>query len=170
MGVLTAAGVRAESWCSLRTAEPWLRIPKAALVTRYRLANGELLSVVNVHGVNFALGTAEYRAQLDALRARLARHAGPVIVAGDFNTWSEDRKDVVAAVARELGLTAVAYTDDKRSRFLGEAVDHVYYRGLRAEPAQVVTVSSSDHHAVRVTFRLQPTRVAAAGRTPEPRL
>jgi endonuclease/exonuclease/phosphatase (EEP) superfamily protein YafD len=176
MGVLTAAGARAESWCSLRTAEPWLRIPKAALVTRYRLANGELLSVVNVHGVNFALGTSEFRAQLEALRERLARHDGPVIVAGDFNTWSEERQQIVATMTRELGLTAVSYEQDKRSRFLGEPVDHVFYRGLRAEPAQVVTVGSSDHHAVRVTFRIDTARLAAvptefaADMTPEPGL
>lgn len=172
-GVLTAAGARAESWCSLRTAEPWLRIPKTALVARYRLANGELLSVVNVHGINFALGTREFRAQLEALRERLARHDGPVIVAGDFNTWSEERHEIVATMARELGLTAVSYEQDKRSRFLGEPVDHVYYRGLRAEPAQVVTVSSSDHHAVRVAFRVGTTRLAAlppADTAPEPRL
>jgi endonuclease/exonuclease/phosphatase (EEP) superfamily protein YafD len=172
-GVLTAAGARAESWCSLRTAEPWLRIPKTALVTRYRLANGELLSVVNVHGINFALGTREFRGQLEALRERLARHDGPVIVAGDFNTWSGERHEIVAAMARELGLTAVSYEQDKRSRFLGEPVDHVYYRGLRAEPAQVVTVGSSDHHAVRVTFRIDTTRLATlppADTAPEPRL
>jgi len=172
-GVLTAANASAESWCSLRTAEPWLRIPKVALVARYRLANGELLSVVNVHGINFALGTREFRAQLEALRERLARHDGPVIVAGDFNTWSEERQEVVAAMARELGLTGVSYEQDKRSRFLGEPVDHIYYRGLHAEPAQVVTVDSSDHHAVRVTFRIDTTRLATlppADTAPEPRL
>lgn len=161
-GVLTAAGAEAESWCGLRATEPWLRVPKAALVSRYRLGNGELLAVVNVHGVNFALGTGEYRAQLEALRERLARHAGPVIVAGDFNTWSRERDAIVAAMTAELGLTAVSYRDDRRSRFLGRPVDQVYYRGLHAEPAQVVTVSASDHHAVRVTFRVDSPRLAAA--------
>lgn len=170
MGVLTAANVSAESWCSLRTAEPWLRIPKAALVARYRLANGEVLTVVNLHGINFELGTGDFRSQLAAVRARLDRHDGPVIVAGDFNTWSEERQQIVATLTRELGLNAVVYEQDKRSRFLGEPVDHVYYRGLRAEPAQVITVSSSDHHAVRVTFRLDTMRVAATQSAPAPGL
>ena len=153
-GVLTAATATPDSWCSLHAAEPWLRIPKSTLVARYRLATGEALMVANLHGLNFALGTSDFRAQLDALRVQFAQHDGPAILAGDFNTWSRERQGIVTAFARDFGLTAVSYEQDMRSRFFGRAVDQVYYRGLGAEPAQVITVRSSDHHAVRVTFKV----------------
>lgn len=162
-GVLTAANSRSESWCSLQASEPWLRVPKAALVTRHALAGGGTLLVANLHAINFAIGTSDFRAQLAALGERLAAHDGPMILAGDFNTWSRERQAVVTNLTRALDLAPVTFAADRRSRFFGEPVDHVYYRGLVAEPAEVLTVTASDHHALRVVFRRPAAlRVASA--------
>ena len=46
--------------CAYTHEEPWLQLPKSALWSRYQLSNGEQLAVVNIHAVNFTLGTEEY--------------------------------------------------------------------------------------------------------------
>src|SRR5262249_15325883 len=106
-GVLTAARARVDLACMLRAVEPLTRVPKAVVVTRYPFAGlSTSLLVANVHAVNFALGTSELRAQLEAVATILARHDGPVILAGDFNTWSAARRRAVDAIALRLGLEA----------------------------------------------------------------
>jgi endonuclease/exonuclease/phosphatase (EEP) superfamily protein YafD len=107
-----------------------------------------------VHAVNFTLGTSRLREQLEAVAAVLARHDGPVILAGDFNTWSVARRRAVDAIALRLGLRAVSLDPDERSRFLGEPVDQIYYRGLVPGAASAVPVRSSDHNPVSAVFRL----------------
>ena len=69
-GVLTATRVHPASVCTLRAYEPLLGIPKAALITQFRLEGRDTtLAVANLHSINFAPGTGEYRAQLDAIAA-----------------------------------------------------------------------------------------------------
>ena len=52
--------------------------------------------MANLHAINFALGTDAYRAQLDAIATELSHHRGPIVVAGDFNTWNDERDAVWA--------------------------------------------------------------------------
>jgi endonuclease/exonuclease/phosphatase (EEP) superfamily protein YafD len=154
-GVLTATRARLDHACMLRAVEPLVRIPKAVMVTRHPFAGSSTsLLVANVHAVNFTLGTSRLRAQLEAVAAILASHDGPVILAGDFNTWSTARRRAVEAIALRLGLRPVSPDPDGRSRFLGEPVDQIYYRGLVPAVAMAVPVSSSDHNPVIAIFRL----------------
>lgn len=44
--------------------------------------------VINIHAINFSIGVEVYGKQLDAIGEQVKRHAGPVIMAGDFNAWS----------------------------------------------------------------------------------
>ena len=89
-GVLTATRVHPASVCTLRAYEPLLGIPKAALITQFRLEGRDTtLAVANLHSINFAPGTGEYRAQLDAIADALAAHRGPIVFAGDFNVWND---------------------------------------------------------------------------------
>ena len=104
--------------------------------------------------MNFTLGTSRLRAQLEAVATILARHDGPVILAGDFNTWSTARRRAVDAIALRLGLQALSLAPDERSRFFGEPVDQMYYRGLVPSAAMALPVSSSDHNPVSAIFRL----------------
>jgi endonuclease/exonuclease/phosphatase (EEP) superfamily protein YafD len=154
-GVLTAARARADLACMLRAMEPLTRVPKAVVVTRHPFAGSSTsLLVANVHAVNFTLGTSELSAQLEAVATILARHRGPVILAGDFNTWSAARRGVVDALVLRLGLEAVSVAPDERSRFLGRPVDQIYFRGLVASSAMAIRVRSSDHNPVSAVFRL----------------
>jgi endonuclease/exonuclease/phosphatase (EEP) superfamily protein YafD len=154
-GVLTAARVRPDHVCMLRAMEPITRIPKAVVMTSYPISHSfESLLVVNVHAVNFTLGTTRLREQLEAVADVLARHSGPVLLAGDFNTWSAARRRAVDAIALRLGLQALSLEPDERSRFLGQPVDQMYYRGLIPSGAIAVRVRSSDHNPVSAVFRL----------------
>jgi endonuclease/exonuclease/phosphatase (EEP) superfamily protein YafD len=155
-GVLTATRVGPADACTLRAYEPLLGIPKAALVTRFRLLGRDTtLVIANLHAINFTLGTAEYRAQLDAIGDTLAAHRGPLVLAGDFNTWNDGRVAAVRDLAARLALAPVAFAIDDRTRFLGHIFDRVYTRGVEIIDAQAWTVKSSDHNPVAVSFRVR---------------
>jgi len=155
-GVLTATRVGPASACILRANEPLLGIPKAALITYYRLVQRDAtLAVVNLHAINFTLGTAAYAAQLEAIADALARHSGPIVVGGDFNTWSDERMEVVRAIAERLSLSPVAFDVDERKRFMGRVFDRVYVRGIEVLGASAWPVRSSDHNPVLVSLRVR---------------
>jgi endonuclease/exonuclease/phosphatase (EEP) superfamily protein YafD len=154
-GALSAARVRPASACVQRQFEPLLQLPKAAVIQRYGLSGTtERLAVANVHAINFTLGLADYREQLEAIARELADHRGPLIVAGDFNTWSASRFDVVKDVMQRMGLQPVLPLVDTRSRFFGQQVDYIFVRGLEVVHAAAPEVESSDHNPVLVTLRL----------------
>jgi len=160
-GVLTAARTPAARACSLRATEPVTRIPKSALTTTYRLAGREdTLLVANLHGINFTIGTTAFRQQIEAVAQQVALHRGPAILAGDFNTWNGARRAVLEEVAGRLGLIAVVVRDDQRTRFMGQPVDGMYYRGLQVVSAAAFPVTSSDHNPFSVTFRAPVAQLA----------
>lgn len=156
-GVLTAARVPASAACVSRAMEPLLGVPKSALVTYYRLAGRrQALAIANVHSVNFSLALGGYRRQLEGVAAVLAAHRGPVVLAGDFNTWSPARVDVLEDVAATLRLRRADPSDDVRSRFLGMPFDYVYVRGFDPVAVRVEPVTSSDHAPLIATLALLP--------------
>jgi len=155
VGVLTAARVAPVATCTQRVIEPIARLPKSAVITWMPLAGTtDTLAIANVHAINFTLTLADYRAQLDALADVLAQHRGPVVLAGDFNTWSAARAAELEAIALRLDLRAVTFADDRRTRFLGRPVDHVLVRGLAVITSGVEPVTSSDHNPVVVVLRV----------------
>lgn len=155
-GVLNLSRHQPSSACAYTVLEPWLRLPKSALLSVFPLSNKESLAVVNIHGVNFTFGTEDYHAQLAELQKALAAHDGPIIVAGDFNTWSEDRISVVREQASILGLEEVTFNEDYRTQFLtGLPLDHIFYRGLELKTAEAPVSGASDHNPMIAHFRLQ---------------
>jgi endonuclease/exonuclease/phosphatase (EEP) superfamily protein YafD len=155
-GVLVAARARALDGCTLRSFEPLLPLPKSALVVRFRLRGSTTVAVANLHGINFTLGLGRFREQLEAVAAELARHQGPAILAGDFNTWSEARHEVLAQIAARLGMVSVLIDDpDGRRLALGRHLDHFYFRGFRLVRAGAPHVDSSDHNPILVELELR---------------
>jgi endonuclease/exonuclease/phosphatase (EEP) superfamily protein YafD len=154
-GVMTLSS-HTPSWlCNFTTVEPWLRTPKAVTVTEHPLAGrDERLLAINIHAVNFTIGIEDLRRQLEPLLALLADHAGPAILAGDFNTWNDPRQRLVDDLLGLHGLSALEFRDDRRTRAFGRPLDHIYVRGLSAESAEVIPVSSSDHNALRARLRV----------------
>ncbi len=153
-GVMTASTVAPRSACVLREVEPLLRLPKSAIVSRYPLrGRHDTLAVANIHSINFALARGAYQAQLEAVISELASHQGPIVFAGDLNTWTAGRKAVLESVASRLGLEEVRLERDVRKRFFWNQVDYVFIRGLGVVNARVIEVDSSDHHPVSVVLR-----------------
>lgn len=154
-GVINLAKVMPAMACAYTQLEPWLRLPKSAIYARYRLSNQQELAVVNLHAVNFTYGTQEYQEQIAALLDELRSFAGPVIVAGDFNSWSEARMALLSAALTEIGLQAVVFESDNRTTFInGLPLDHVFYRGLILKKAEAPQSDASDHNPLLVSFRL----------------
>ncbi len=155
-GVLVASRIPPLGSCGLRINEPLLRLPKTMLVNSYKIkGSAENLLVVNLHGINFSLGTGAYAEQLSALYGILKFHDGPVLLAGDFNDWSEKRKEIVLNFVQKLSLRPLSYTDKRRTTFFGDPVDHIYYRGLEPINNKVHKVTSSDHNPITATFRIK---------------
>jgi len=168
-GVLTASPWVASHHCALTAWEPWLGTPKATSVTRYAFyrgratgesprvgTSGEMLNplmVVNVHAVNFAVGLEAYIEQFAAIGEVIMTHEGPLILAGDFNTWSEDRQDWLTGFMARHQLEAVTFSPDNRTMVFSRPIDHMYTRGLAVIDASVVTVDSSDHNPLLMTVR-----------------
>jgi endonuclease/exonuclease/phosphatase (EEP) superfamily protein YafD len=158
IGVLTSTRTAPLASCTERVVEPLIRLPKSAVITWFRLAGrDDTLAVANVHAINFTLDLASYRAQLMALADALAAHRGPLVLAGDLNTWTASRARVMRDVAARLGLTEVKPCEDRRSLFFGRQLDHIYVRGLVPVAAEALPVRSSDHNPLRATLRVALT-------------
>ena len=152
-GVMTLSTVQPGSHCALAHYEPWLLTPKATAIGLYPLDGGGELLVANLHGVNFSLGTDDLALQLADVAAQIQRHEGPVILAGDFNTWSLPRKAEVSVISEMLGLNSVSFAEDKRIRVFGYPLDHMLVRGLEVLESSTHPVQSSDHNPFTVTLR-----------------
>ncbi|PWD83809.1 endonuclease/exonuclease/phosphatase family protein [Ignatzschineria cameli] len=153
-GVMTLASSYPLYSRPFRTTEPFLRLAKSALVTVYPLHDKRLLMVVNVHSVNFSLGVKIYREQIQSIAEHVINHNGPVIFAGDFNTWSRKRRHLLYLFTRRMGLKPVIFNDDYRKAFFNSPLDFVFYRGLRLEKSEVIKTDASDHNPLLVDFRL----------------
>jgi len=155
-GVMTVADAAAVHSCGFHIKEPLIRIPKATLISYYTIkGSDEKLLVANIHGINFTLGLNAYRRQLTKLYEAVKHHQGPMIVAGDFNSWSQDRLAEVKQLVRDLSLTELEYSVNNKTHIFGHAIDHVFYRKLEILSETVWQVSSSDHNPISVSFRVQ---------------
>ena len=153
-GVLTLSSAAPNAHCAITSWEPWLGTPKATSITEYTLDGPQRLLAINMHGVNFTLGVNDFQKQLNDLNGMMADHPGPIIFAGDLNTWSEARQGLVDVFALRHNLRPVAFDPDLRTRTFGRALDHIYIRGLHPMSAHVVPVSSSDHNPLLVRLEV----------------
>lgn len=152
-GVMTAANSDAVRSCGFLTMEPVIQIPKSTLVSYYRIDGFEQnLLVANIHGINFTLGMGSYQQQLDDLYAAVKSHKGPMIMAGDFNSWSDERMLAVKQLMNRLSLHALSYQVNNKTQVFGNVIDHVFYRQLEPIEKKVWQVTSSDHNPISVRF------------------
>jgi len=145
--------------------------PKVSLVTEYPLITGENLLAVNVHLLNFERWSVKKIShQLEDLKSIMANHSGPIIMAGDFNTWNQKRLQLVKKITGDLELNEVTdfpqgrTTGGTGSEFWNEvlgvendlALDRVFFFGFKPTSAQVLNYSTSDHRAILVKLKLIP--------------
>ncbi|GIU48038.1 EEP domain-containing protein [Shewanella sairae] len=155
IGVMNLSRDPALSSCVFRKAEPYINFPKSMLVSYYLLSDDSQLLVVNIHSINFTFGLEEYLAQLEVVKAAMKDHTGPIIFAGDMNTWSDKRTVAIEDLLKATGLVEAVPIDDSRTTFFGHRLDHIYYRNLELVKAESIITSSSDHNPVKAYFRLE---------------
>jgi len=154
-GVMTVSAAKPLTQCNLVSVEPWLRSPKATVITEYGLTNtDQTLLVVNIHAVNFTFGTHDFHKQFRQALSILNDHAGPILLSGDFNTWHWRRSEILKEMTDSLSLEMLDYDEDHRKRFFGQPLDHIYIRGLEVLEATTRQVDSSDHNPMSVRLRL----------------
>ena len=155
-GVLTAARCPILETTGLKTQrrEMHFATRKSLLITTHPFADGTQLNAVNLHAINF-VSAASFVQEIERLGETLRLREGPLIVTGDFNTWSRKRMEYLERFARAVGLTPAAFANGHHiKRRFSKPLDHLYFRGLELVGAEAVdTGKVSDHNPILATFR-----------------
>lgn len=154
-GVMTLSRVTPDHVCVQRTMEPWLSLPKSTLISRFALEGSDrTLLVANIHAVNFTLGTGAFHSQLNQLAHALEKHDGPIILAGDFNTWNGSRIRVLEQTLIDpLSLDKVPFDRSQLKTVFEHNLDYVFFRGLQVVAKEAHDTTASDHNPMWVTFK-----------------
>ncbi|MFV8258337.1 endonuclease/exonuclease/phosphatase family protein [Bdellovibrio bacteriovorus] len=132
-----------------KTRELFWLTPKLTLFSEYSFGEKKALFVCT-HVLNFVTLKA-FTSSLYEIAEKIARFDGPVVLAGDFNTWNFKRYMIMKSIFRDLGLEHLDLEDDGRILKL----DHVFVRGFEVVKAKVHhTIVSSDHFPLEITLKL----------------
>jgi endonuclease/exonuclease/phosphatase (EEP) superfamily protein YafD len=158
-GVLTASQSRVidSKYIVSNFAEPFTQTPKMSLLSYFAVRGFKSqLLVVNTHAINF-VSLSEYENQINELYLKINSYGGPVIFAGDFNTWSAGRIEILQNYTKKLKLKEVSFDKDDRLKFFGRPLDHIYYSsGIQLLKASVRgELDGSDHKPIEVEFLLE---------------
>jgi endonuclease/exonuclease/phosphatase (EEP) superfamily protein YafD len=156
-GVLTACrtpSLEAKAYLS-QEREAFIGTHKSLLLCRYAVEGDEILLVVNMHAINFREQRA-FANESERLKTLLAEYDGPVIVAGDFNTWSRSRLVYLESIVASLGLRRVPMGKEGGVKSVfGNPLDLIFYRGLRPHDCKVLDDGNiSDHNPIYVQFEI----------------
>jgi len=155
-GVLTAAKCPITDTLGLKTSRRELHFAtrKSLLVTTHPFANGSPLTAVNLHAINFVSATV-FVEEIERLIEMLRRRTGPMIVTGDFNTWSRKRVEYMKNFARFISLESAVFENSHHiKRRFSKPLDHLYFRELECLGARAVdTGKVSDHNPIVAAFR-----------------
>jgi len=140
--------------------------PKMGLAATYPLSGRDntthRLLVVTLHGLNFEISPTGLSAQMKKIHRLITEFDGPVVVCGDFNTWSAERLAVVTRALPEFKEVPVNGGRPGASKVVsfigGDAklpIDRIFYRGLvPTGPATAFPTPLSDHVPVMAQFSL----------------
>jgi endonuclease/exonuclease/phosphatase (EEP) superfamily protein YafD len=136
--------------------EPILKTPKMVLATTYPIKGlVEPLLVVNIHAINFVTND-KFSRQVAQLVVAMESHVGPIILAGDFNTWNNTRFNSLMDITQKMGLQPVDVPRKASMRHLSRHLDHIFYRGLKLVKAKALTdVRTSDHIPLAAEFTIE---------------
>lgn len=136
--------------------EPVMWVRQATLYSWFKIKKSQKpLLVVNVHAINF-VPDYMYFEQIANIEKKIRKHNGPVIIAGDFNTFSLSKTKFVNLLVKKHKLKEVEFLNDKRKKFRAFPLDHIYVRGFNVVESQVEDSSlSSDHNALWTRLKLQ---------------
>jgi endonuclease/exonuclease/phosphatase (EEP) superfamily protein YafD len=133
-----------------------LRTPEASSITSYPFGEDrETLLLANVHAINVSLGTGAFKVQLERIAGAMRNHEGPIVFAGDSNTWDKDRVELVFSLTNELDLQEVSFDDSARKTVFGYPLDRIFWRGMAFDKDTTEPLASSDHDALIASWHLQ---------------
>ena len=139
-------GARAEffdlKYVRSKSRELFLLTPKIALLSQFKIeAHRERLMVVNTHSLNFTT-TNLFIKSIEEKLEKIHNHKGPMIFAGDFNTWNTRRWILLVQMLSQLKLHPVEFSND--SRFF--KLDHIFVRGINVHSTEILHgFKGSDH-------------------------
>lgn len=155
-GVLTASRVESKNAKAyLSEGKESLFGPhKSLLMSEYPFEDGSRLLVLNVHAINFRENKRYFR-ELERLLELMRHHDGPMIIAGDFNSWNKKRLVKLHKLREELTLDTVPFKQiDKVKSFMGNHLDFIFYRGMELiEFSALDNQGLSDHNPLFAQFR-----------------
>lgn len=133
--------------------EPVLNTPKTSLISLIEI-NGTEFMVINTHGINFVTIYA-YESQLEEIAGIAKSHKGPIIWAGDFNSWNIGRLQILKRAATSLDLEEISISNpDFIKSFMGYKLDRLFVRGLEGHKAKAFESKGSDHNPIILEFSI----------------
>ena len=128
--------------------EPVTETPKTTAYAKFNVSGKEeQLLVISMHGINFA-NIGAFERHIEQVKKNIEGHQGPVIFAGDFNTRTKKRYDLLLEMAYKLKLQEVRFINGHfRMTAVGSKniLDHAFVRGFDVRHAEVFKSDGSDH-------------------------
>lgn len=155
-GLLTASyfGFDAKQIERTHQRELLITTRKSMLLTSHSFCDGDVLHMVNMHGINF-VSFKSFDKELKKIESILKTYCGAMIVCGDFNNWSKKRMKALESFKEVLFLQkALIQEEDHVKHIFSKPIDHIFYRGLRLIRAEAInTKKVSDHNPLYAVFQ-----------------
>ncbi len=154
-GVLTLSKAKSLTAEFQKNYEGLLPTPKTILYTLYNLSDNNniiienKLLVVNIHGI--LISRASLYAQLETMVDKMARHKGPIMLAGDFNTMTSATYSKLKTIVERIGLTEVKIPKDLDKRvisFTGQYYDIIFSKQLKVINSYAIDLKETEHGKV----------------------
>lgn len=157
-GLITGSKVAPLSAKYIRTinTEPFAKTPKLTMLTTYDVEGIDRpLMVANIHGINFVTHDV-FSIEINRIFKVLKNHKGPMIFAGDFNTWSVERLKTLNRLASSIGLKPTVFFPDNRTTFNGNKLDQFYHTNdIHVTSAKAISeFQGSDHTPLLVNVHI----------------
>ncbi|AZZ35317.1 hypothetical protein CIK05_00365 [Bdellovibrio sp. qaytius] len=131
--------------------EPVVNTPKVTGFATIEISGHKVL-LISIHGLNANKGL-DFEKHIDQVVGVASKFEGPIIWAGDFNTWNPLRIAYLKSKGESIGMTLLVPETDSRKLKL----DHILVRGFKMKSVQVLdTYVSSDHWPVRAELEFSP--------------
>lgn len=134
--------------------EPVIRTPKAVTYAKFAIeGHTEELLTITIHAINF-VSSKKLMIQLNDIAKIIRAHKGPVVWAGDFNTWSKKKLRLTRELMVKLDLIEAPFGPG-RMKVFGNVIDFVFYKGLELRDSYVLPeVQGADHKPMITEFYL----------------
>jgi len=157
VGTFSAYSSRNIEWVRSNAREPIIKTPKMFQINSFDLSYSDNdLMVITIHGVNFVRNRF-FNYQMFQLKKALKSHQGPLLLAGDFNTWNDQRLSYLKRITKSLNLSHVKIENPNGlKRFMGNTLDHAFVRSIEVLKARAESFyNASDHPAIKLKVKIQ---------------